>query len=142
MHTVLFLPGAGGSPLFWKPVADRLPSAWQKVHFGWPGLGDQPHDPTINNVDDLVALVETRIAGPVNLVAQSMGGVVAVRIALARPHIVRRGVPLLREGDQVGIENARLSEAEQASKLIGEGLEQIDLSVGERAYLVISHRAL
>jgi hypothetical protein len=52
------------------------------------------------------------------------------------------GVPLLREGDQVGIENARLFEAEQASKLIGEGLEQIDLSVGERAYLVISHRAL
>ena len=104
MHTVLFLPGAGGSPLFWKPVADRLPSAWQKVHLGWPGLGVQPHDPTINNVDDLVALVETRIAGPVNLVAQSMGGVVAVRIALARPHIVRRLVLVVTSA---GVDMAR-----------------------------------
>jgi len=34
---ILFLPGAGGSPAFWRPVADRLPAGWTKVHFGWPG---------------------------------------------------------------------------------------------------------
>lgn len=90
MQTVLFLPGAGGSPLFWKPVADRLPDTWRKHHFGWPGLGDQPHDPAINGVDDLVNMVEQKIDGPVDLVAQSMGGGVAARIALAHPDLVRR----------------------------------------------------
>ena len=109
MHTVLFLPGAGGSPSFWKPVADRLPSPWQKVHFGWPGLGDELHDPTIANVDDLVALVEARITGPVDLVAQSMGGVVAARIALARPHIVRRLVLVVTSA---GVDMARFGASE------------------------------
>jgi surfactin synthase thioesterase subunit len=62
---ILFLPGAGGSPEFWKPVAKLLPGEWDKVFFGWPGLGDQPHDPTINSIDDLVRLVEIEIDGSV-----------------------------------------------------------------------------
>jgi hypothetical protein len=33
------------------------------VYFGWPGLGDQPHDPTVRSFDDLVARV-TKAAGP------------------------------------------------------------------------------
>src|SRR5215218_6103399 len=90
MRKVLFLPGAGGSPEFWKPVAALLPDEWQKVFFGWPGLGDQPHDPAIASIDDLVRLVEAEIDGPVDLVAQSMGGVIAARIALKRPSAVRR----------------------------------------------------
>ena len=90
MTKILFLPGAGGSPEFWKPVADRLPAAWDKVLFGWPGLGDQPHDPSIGSVDDLVAMVEARIDGPVDLVAQSMGGIVASLVALKQPEAVRR----------------------------------------------------
>jgi pimeloyl-ACP methyl ester carboxylesterase len=90
MRKVLFLPGAGGSAQFWEPVARRLPDDWDKVLLGWPGLGDQPHDPAVTNIDDLVRLVEARIDGPVDLVAQSMGGVIAARIALARPQFVRR----------------------------------------------------
>jgi pimeloyl-ACP methyl ester carboxylesterase len=90
MCKVLFLPGAGGSARFWEPVALRLPRDWDKVLFGWPGLGDEPPDPAINNVDDLVRLVETRIDGAVDLVAQSLGGIIAARIALARPQLVRR----------------------------------------------------
>ncbi len=90
MRKVLFLPGAGGSPEFWQPVAHRLPDEWDKVLFGWPGLGSQPHDPKINGIDDLVRLVEAKIDGPVDLVAQSMGGVIAARIALNRPTAVHR----------------------------------------------------
>jgi pimeloyl-ACP methyl ester carboxylesterase len=90
MRKVLFLPGAGGSAQFWEPVARRLPDDWDKVLLGWPGLGDQPHDPAVRNIDDLVRLVEARIDGPVDLVAQSIGGVIAARIALARPQFVRR----------------------------------------------------
>ena len=90
LRKVLFLPGAGGSPEFWRPVANLLPEAWDKVLLGWPGLGDQPHDPDINSIDDLVRRVDLMIDGPVDLVAQSMGGVIAARIALARPGAVRR----------------------------------------------------
>jgi pimeloyl-ACP methyl ester carboxylesterase len=90
MPNVFFLPGAGASPDFWKPVGALLPAEWAKEYFGWPGLGDQPHDPAIRSFDDLVRLVEARIDGPVDLVAQSAGGVIAARLALARPDLVRR----------------------------------------------------
>jgi pimeloyl-ACP methyl ester carboxylesterase len=90
MPKIFFLPGAGASPDFWKPVGALLPTEWAKEYFGWPGLGDQPHDPAIRSFDDLVRLVEARIDGPVDLAAQSAGGVVAARLALARPDLVRR----------------------------------------------------
>ncbi len=90
MPKVFFLPGAGASPDFWKPVGALLPAEWAKEYFGWPGLGDQPHDPTIKSFDDLVRLVQAKADGPVDLVAQSAGGVIAARLALARPDLVRR----------------------------------------------------
>jgi pimeloyl-ACP methyl ester carboxylesterase len=90
MRTVFFLPGTGASPDFWKPVGSRLPPDWNKHYFGWPGLSAQSPDPAINGYDDLVRLVEARLDGPVDLVAQSMGGMIAVRIALAHPALVRR----------------------------------------------------
>lgn len=98
MPKIFFLPGAGGSPDFWKPVGSRLPAEWSKEYFGWPGLGNQPHDPGIKGMDDLVRLVTTRMDGPVDLVAQSMGGVIASRIALERPQMVRRLVLCVTSG--------------------------------------------
>lgn len=68
----------------------RLPADRPKEYLGWPGLGNQPHDPSVRSVDDLLRLVEARMDGPVDLVAQSMGGVVAARLALARREKVRR----------------------------------------------------
>jgi 2-hydroxy-6-oxonona-2,4-dienedioate hydrolase len=108
MRKILFLPGTGGSPEFWKPVAkllqdqrgqdERDQDEWDQVFFGWPGLGDQPHDPAIKSVDDLVRLVDAEIDGPVDLVAQSMGGVIAARIALSRSTAVRRLVLAVTSG--------------------------------------------
>ena len=98
MTKVLFLPGAGGSPDFWKPVGSRLPEDWPKHYFGWPGLGHQPHDPAIKGIDDLVQLVAARLDGPVDLVAQSMGGVIAAHVALAHPTLVRRLVLCVTSG--------------------------------------------
>ncbi len=87
----LFLPGAGADPAFWRPLGDRLPASWPKHYFGWPGLGDQPADPAVGSLDDLVAMVEAELgAGPVDLLAQSMGGVVAMLVTLRRPETVRR----------------------------------------------------
>jgi pimeloyl-ACP methyl ester carboxylesterase len=88
---LLFLPGAGADPAFWRPLGERLPAAWAKHYFGWPGLGDQPPDPSVNSIAGLVAMVEAALEpGPVDLLAQSMGGVVALQAALRRPDKVRR----------------------------------------------------
>jgi pimeloyl-ACP methyl ester carboxylesterase len=109
MTRILFLPGAGASPEFWKPVGDRLPEAWPKEYFGWPGLGDQPHDPAIRGIDDLVRRVAARMDEPVDLVAQSMGGLIATRLALERPDRVRRLVLTVTSG---GVNMTRLGAAD------------------------------
>jgi pimeloyl-ACP methyl ester carboxylesterase len=102
---ILFLPGAGGSPHFWKPVAEALPAGWPKEQFGWPGLGAQPHDAAIRGLDDLTRLVTAKMHEPVDLVAQSMGGVIAARIALKHPGLVRRLVLCVTSGgvDMAGL---------------------------------------
>jgi pimeloyl-ACP methyl ester carboxylesterase len=85
---LLFLPGASGNAAFWHPVADRLEHSGDRVHYGWPGFGPTPADPTVNGMDDLVARVVADIDGPTALIAQSMGGVVAIRAALEKPSLV------------------------------------------------------
>jgi pimeloyl-ACP methyl ester carboxylesterase len=109
MTKILFLPGSGASPEFWKPVGARLPQSWPKEYFGWPGLGDQLHDPAIQGMDDLVRLVAARMDEPVDLVAQSMGGVVATRLALEQPRLVRRLVLVVTSG---GVNMAGLGAAD------------------------------
>ena len=88
---VLFLPGASGDGRFWRPVADRLPASWEKSFFDWPGLGRIPARADVAGLADLARLVVDRAGpGPVDLVAQSMGGVVAALVAVAHPALVRR----------------------------------------------------
>lgn len=90
MNRVVFLPGAGGDPAFWKPVADRLDASIDAVRLAWPGLGSVPARDDVRGFDDLVRLTLETMDRPVDLVAQSMGGVAAIRAALARPDRVRR----------------------------------------------------
>ncbi len=86
MLKTLFLPGASGSASFWRPVAAR--AGWDGVFFAWPGLGAEPPEPGVGSIDDLVARVAGEIRDPVAIVAQSMGGYVALKIALAFPDLV------------------------------------------------------
>jgi pimeloyl-ACP methyl ester carboxylesterase len=88
---LFFLPGVGADPDFWRPLGDRLPPDWRKTYFGWPGLGDQPADPAINSYDDLIGLVEARLPEyPVDVLAQSMSGAIALTVALRHPERIRR----------------------------------------------------
>ncbi|QTL04968.1 alpha/beta fold hydrolase [Aquabacter sp. L1I39] len=84
---IVFLPGASGSASFWRPAAEA--AGLEGVFLSWPGLGAEPPAPGIEGIDDLVALAAREITAPVALVAQSMGGVVAIRLALAFPHLVK-----------------------------------------------------
>jgi pimeloyl-ACP methyl ester carboxylesterase len=105
IERVVFLPGAGGAAEFWHPVGRTLPSRWDKRYLSWPGLGDQPADPAVEGFDDLVALVHKHLTLPVQLVAQSMGAVVAIRVALQHPELVQRLVLVATSG---GLEMAGL----------------------------------
>jgi pimeloyl-ACP methyl ester carboxylesterase len=84
-----FLPGASGNTELWKPVAAALPEASRRF-WAWPGFGGVPADPAVRGIDDLVARVTGEMHGPVDLLAQSMGGFIALCAALEQPELVRR----------------------------------------------------
>ena len=96
---LLFLPGAGADPAFWHPLGNLLPVTWEKLYFGWPGIGHQPPSPQVNGLSDLVTLVEASLGDePVDLLAQSMGGAIALQVALRHPQQVRRLVLAVTSG--------------------------------------------
>ncbi|MEA5415212.1 alpha/beta fold hydrolase [Synechococcus sp. BA-132 BA5] len=85
---LLFLPGASGDTSFWRPLEQRLGCRAERLHLGWPGFGATPPRPGVEGFEDLLALVLEPLDRPCALVAQSMGGVLALRAALARPQWV------------------------------------------------------
>ena len=110
MTPLVFLPGAAGSASFWRPVADRLADLGPPRLIGFPGFGGLPPDPCIESLDDLFGwLVERLPPGASHVVAQSMGGVLAVRLALEHPERVARLVLVATSG---GVDVQRLGAAE------------------------------
>ena len=86
MDPIVFLPGAGGRASFWRPVADSLADLGPATLFAWPGFGDLPAEPSIDSIDSLYRWFLTRLpAGPCHIVAQSMGGILAARLAIEEP---------------------------------------------------------
>jgi pimeloyl-ACP methyl ester carboxylesterase len=85
---LLFLPGASGNTQLWQPVANLLAHPARKIHLGWPGFGPTPPDPAVNGIDDLVSRVLAQIDRPTALIAQSMGGLIALKAALLKPELV------------------------------------------------------
>ena len=96
--TLLFLPGALGNTQTWQPVAHRLQHSGVRRFVGWPGFGDTPPDPNVRGLDDLATGIAAQIDGPVDLLAQSMGGIVAVLATLQRPQAVRHLVLAVTSG--------------------------------------------
>ena len=95
----MFLPGSGGRRAFWEPVAARLTRGGPRLFFPWPGFGDSPADPAIRSLDDLYDWFVQRVPDVAsNLVAQSMGGVLAMRFAIEHPDRVRRLVLVATSG--------------------------------------------
>jgi pimeloyl-ACP methyl ester carboxylesterase len=95
---VAFFPGASGAGEFWRSAADRLPEDWETYLLSWPGAGAQPHDPSIRGYQDLVGLAAAAIENQSDVVAQSMGGVVAIGLAVAHPQKIRRLVLVATSG--------------------------------------------
>jgi pimeloyl-ACP methyl ester carboxylesterase len=95
---VIFFPGATGAGDFWSPVAALLPRGWETRLLSWPGAGGVPSAPEINGYNDLVELAAAAVPDGGDVVAQSMGGVVAIGLALARPRRLRRLVLVATSG--------------------------------------------
>jgi pimeloyl-ACP methyl ester carboxylesterase len=133
-----FLPGAGGSADFWRPVATHLGLDGRLL--AWPGLGNELHRPDVNGVDDLVNMALEGLDEPANIIAQSMGGLVAVKVALVAPEKVRRLVLTVTSG---GVPVADLGGSDwradyyaaypAAARWIGEAREDLSARLGEIA---------
>jgi pimeloyl-ACP methyl ester carboxylesterase len=104
MIKTLFLPGAGGSASFWRAAANV--TKLHRIFLAWPGLGHEPQASDVNSLEDLVTIVLEHMDEPVNIVAQSIGGLIAIKAVLAAPEKVRRlvlvatsaGVPIKELG--------------------------------------------
>ncbi|MBN3804395.1 alpha/beta hydrolase [Paraburkholderia sp. Ac-20336] len=111
---LLFLPGASGNTAFWQPLANRLTNPARKVIVAYPGFGQEPAAPDVNDIDDLLRMVVDQIDQPTALIAQSMGGVIAIRAALAKPDLVTHLVLTVTSG---GIDTQALGATDWRSGL-------------------------
>jgi pimeloyl-ACP methyl ester carboxylesterase len=101
---LVFLPGASGDAAVWRPVADRSPGR-STILVGYPGFAGNPPDPALRSLSDLYRAVFATLPPVFDLVAQSMGGVLALRAALEQPERIRRLVLVATSG---GIDVKRL----------------------------------
>jgi len=85
---LFFLPGALGRTEFWHPASNLLTYPASRIHVTWPGFSGIPADPNVTGIDDLVAKVVAQLDQPSAIIAQSMGGVVALLAALKKPELV------------------------------------------------------
>jgi pimeloyl-ACP methyl ester carboxylesterase len=90
MTHLLFLPGAGGAAEFWHPLGALLPEQYDKTWLNWPGLGHEAHKPGLDSLDALTTYAAAHLRSDTVIVAQSMGGIFALRLALLYPQAVTK----------------------------------------------------
>jgi pimeloyl-ACP methyl ester carboxylesterase len=106
---IAYLPGAAGLASFWRPVAELLRPRSEPLIIEYPGFGSTPPNSAIRTTSDLVETLLERLPESFDLVAQSMGGAVALRLVLEHPARVRRLVLVATTG---GIDVQSLGAAE------------------------------
>lgn len=95
---LIFFPGAVGDGDFWSPVAARLPADRDKRLLSWPGAGAVPASAEVNCYRDLIAFAAAAVPDGSDVVAQSMGGAIAIGVALGWPQKIRRLVLVATSG--------------------------------------------
>lgn len=88
MTHATFVPGAAGQGSFWSPVGARLPASWRTQLLDLPGLGSISARPEVGSYLDLVGFVAASITTPGVVIAQSMGGFIALALVLRYPELV------------------------------------------------------
>jgi poly(3-hydroxyoctanoate) depolymerase len=85
---VMLIPGAAGLASFWDPIRELLPSSWQQQTLDLPGFGPVPADPAIDSYVALVDHIAATMVAPGVVAGQSMGGYLALQLALRHPALV------------------------------------------------------
>ena len=99
MAKIVLLPGASGQTTFWQPLIDLLPSKYEKQIIAYPGFGNVLKNDDLKNFDDLQELVIHQINQKSILIAQSMGGIFAVKKTLERPDLIQGLVLIATSGE-------------------------------------------
>jgi pimeloyl-ACP methyl ester carboxylesterase len=89
---VLLVHGLGGSALNWAAVAPPLAVRHRVLVPDLPGHGDSDAIPGLSSLepfaDALAAVVEREQAAPVPVIGHSLGGLVAIRLAVRHPELI------------------------------------------------------
>ncbi|MGH1489121.1 MAG: alpha/beta fold hydrolase [Acidimicrobiales bacterium] len=101
---LIFMPGSSGHGSFWNPVR-QLFDGYRSTALDWPGLGGNRPVEGVDSFDDLVEWAIGRITEPSALIGQSMGGFVAMRVAVQRPDLVTH---LVLSVTSAGVDRGRL----------------------------------
>lgn len=95
---LVFFPGAGGQVAHLRPIAERLAHRRTTYLCEYPGLGGVTPDPKLHTMADLQAHLLATLPEQFDLVTMSMGGVLALRIALEHPARIRKLVLMATSG--------------------------------------------
>ncbi len=95
---LVFFPGAGGRVEHLRPIGERLAHRRQTRICEYPGLAGVAPDPQLQSLADLQRYLLARLPERFDLVTMSMGGVLALRIALEHPERVRKLVLMATSG--------------------------------------------
>ena len=98
MNKLVFLPGASGSQHFWQPLKAALTEYPDQQVIAYPGFDGVAPNLAIQNLHDLQEFVKNQIEDDSILIAQSMGGVLAVGLALKHPQKIKGLVLLATSG--------------------------------------------
>ena len=98
MNKLVFLPGASGSQHFWQPLRAALTEYTDQQAIAYPGFDGVVPNLAIQNLYDLQEFVKEKIEDDSILIAQSMGGILAVGLALKHPQKVKGLVLLATSG--------------------------------------------
>jgi 2-succinyl-6-hydroxy-2,4-cyclohexadiene-1-carboxylate synthase len=115
--TVLLIHGFTGRGTSWGRHATAIADRFRVVAPDLPGHGRSatPRDPTRAGVecaaDDLAAILARRALAPARVVGYSLGARIALRLAVARPELVRR---LVLESPSAGFVSEEEREARRA----------------------------
>ena len=98
MKHLIFLPGASGSTAFWEPLIAQLPAEYTTQVIAYPEFDHAPKHPDVYDFASLGNYVLAKIQQECIVIAQSMGGIFAVRAALQKTDLVKGLVLIATSG--------------------------------------------
>lgn len=82
---IMLLTGWGSTCAVWDPIIPALTNAFQINCISPSWIIDSPDDGSLANVDDYIETLGNRLKSPTHIIAWSMGGLLAIKLAARFP---------------------------------------------------------